>query len=100
MVDIVLEDDVDLAKFDKEEFVSRIINERFISNPNISSRQIPARFRFKTELPITKNGKVDFVGLKNEDPNNCDIFVDVDETNIQIAGIKIYSNKNVKKLVK
>jgi len=100
MVDIVLEDDVDMNSFNELEFINRIINEKFISNASISSRQIPSRFRFKQELPITKNGKVDFVSLKNEDPSNCDVIVDVDETNIQIGGINIYSNKNVKKLIK
>ena len=31
-----------------------------ISNPDMSSRQIPAKFKIRKSLPLTKNNKVDF----------------------------------------
>lgn len=100
IVNIVLEDNINQNELDKVEFVKKLINEYFISNPNISSRQIPSRFRFICDLPITKNGKVDFVSLKNEDPSDFDVIVDVDETNINLGNINIYSNNKKLKITK
>lgn len=102
LADIVLNDDIDLANFNKITFTKMLIENKFINNPNVSTRQIPAIIRFRKEMPLTKNSKVDFVALKNEEVNNA-VCVNVNETNISVLGIEYCEYKkpdNVKKLVK
>ena len=56
----------------------------------MSSRQIPAKFKVRESLPLTKNSKVDFNALKNEELTGEEINVDVSETNLSVSNIDIY----------
>ena len=62
----------------------------------MSTRQIPSKFKIRSSLPITKNSKVDFNYLKNEQLDGTEINVDVTETNMAVDNIQIYKNKDVK----
>lgn len=52
-------------------------------------------------MPITKNGKVDFNSLKNEQLDGTEINVIVNETNLSVDSIDIYKGKkNIKVKIK
>ncbi len=89
MATIVLENQIEKSSEEKVEFVKKIINDYFVENPNVSTRQIPTKFKFKTKLPITSNGKVDFNALINEGITGEEITVELEETNISIGEINI-----------
>lgn len=89
LADIVLDDNLDLECIDKVAFTQMLIENKFINNPNVSTRQIPSIVRFRKEMPLTKNSKVDFVALRNEEIDNA-VCVDIDETNISVSGINYY----------
>lgn len=67
-----------------------IIDQCFIKNPDVSSRQIPARINFCDSFPITKNGKTDFKSMNDYHLSGEEIKVEIEETNIKIGEIKIY----------
>ena len=72
------------------EIVKEIVY-NIIDNPNMSSRQIPAKFKVREKMPLSKNSKVDYEALKREGLTGEEIIVDVDETNLQVGAIKIYA---------
>ena len=78
------------SKDDKEKIVQEIVNKQIIGNPEMSSRQIPTKFKFREELPLSKNSKVDFVELTNEALTGEEINVDIHETNLAVEGITVY----------
>lgn len=88
---------------DEEEIaiVNDIVYNKIIANSTMSSRQIPAKFKIRESLPLTKNSKVDFNSLKNEELDGTEINVDVNETNLTVDHIDIYKDKkNIKVRVK
>lgn len=89
MVTIVLKNEAEFSSEKKVEFVREIINNYFVKNPNVSTRQIPTKFKFKTKLPITANGKINFNALINEGVTGEEITVELEETNISIGKINI-----------
>lgn len=89
-----------LTEEDKISYVRKIIDESFVSNPEVSSRQIPSKFKFRSELPLTRNGKVDFKALINEGLTGDEISVILEETNISIGNIEIISETKKKVLKK
>lgn len=86
---VVLKDDVDK---DEEEIVKEIVYNQIISDPNLSSRQIPSKFKFRKSIPQTKNGKGDFNALRAEALDDSEINVLVNETNLVVDKIEIYRN--------
>ena len=90
MCHIILKDN--FKYIDEIEIVNNIIYKTIMEEPNMSSRQIPSKFKFRDEFPITKNNKVDFVGLTNEKLDGTEICVDIEETNLSVGEIKIYKN--------
>ena len=45
------------------EIVKEIVY-NIIDNPNMSSRQIPAKFKVREKMPLSKNSKVDYEALE------------------------------------
>ena len=72
---------------DYENIVRSIIDNQII--PNLSSRQMPSKFKFRNKLPLTKNSKVDFNFLISEGLDGSEISVNVNETNLSIDNIEI-----------
>lgn len=100
MCHLVLKEE-NLSDEDEIKIVEDIVYNNIIGDPTMSSRQIPAKFKIRSEMPITKNGKVDFVTLRNEDLDGSEINVDVSETNLTVDHIDIYKdNKKIKKKIK
>ncbi len=86
---------------DKLQIVNDIVYKQIISNPTMCSRQIPSKFKFRCDLPLTQNNKINFNALRTEKLDGSEINVDIYETNISIDKIEIYYAKNnIKKLTK
>ena len=102
MAHIVLDDDKELTEEERISIVKDIIQKQFVNNSNVSTRQIPTRFKFRTELPVSKNSKIDFNAITKEEISGDEIAVDMEETNISVGNINIYQIKKpfVKKLGK
>ena len=64
----------------------------------MSSRQIPAKFKVRVSMPISKNGKEDFNALRREELDGTEINVDVNETNLTVDSIDIYYDKKNNKV--
>lgn len=96
LVNIVLEDGVKLTNEERVVFVKQMIDDLFVKNVNVSSRQIPSRVRIRQEMPITKNGKIDFKILEYEEMDGTEIYIEMEETNISIGDIKVYIPENNK----
>lgn len=95
IADIVMEDNIKLSDAEKVKFVEKLLKDNFINNQNVSTRQIPSKFRFREELPLTINGKVNYKEIVNEGLTGEEISVELEETNISIGGIKVTApNKN------
>lgn len=87
---IVLNNNQLLDEEESIKLVEEIVYGQIIANPNMSSRQIPAKFRIRESLPLSKNSKVSFNELINEGLTGNEINVDVEETNLSVGNIKIY----------
>ena len=83
---IVLEDGIDL---DMKEVTEEIIRKQILENPNMSSRQIPRKVKYRDNLPMTKNSKTDFNALIKEGLDGTEVSVNVEETNISVGKIDI-----------
>lgn len=84
---IVREDDVDTI--DNKTFVKQIIDNQFIGNSDMSSRQIPTKWKIRESLPMTPNSKVNFNSLQNEELNGSEITVEIEETNLTVGEIRV-----------
>lgn len=72
-----------------KEIVKQIIDEQFINNPNISSRQIPSKWRIRQSMPLTANSKVNFNALQQEGLDGNEVTVEIEETNLSVGKIII-----------
>lgn len=86
---IVLEDGLDYSLKEKVELVKDLIDKYFVKNPNTSSRQIPAKFSFKENIPQTINGKDDYTKLAQEGLDGSEISVIIEETNLSVSNIEV-----------
>ncbi len=87
-----------LSSSEEVALVEKIVKEGIISNKDMSSRQIPSKFKIRESLPITKNGKTDINELRTEGLDGSEINVDIDETNLSVGEIKIYKNDEKSKV--
>lgn len=99
---IVLEDNVDTS--DLKSITEKIIREQIINNPDMSSRQIPAKIKYRDSMPLTQNSKVNYNALINEGYDGTEISVNIEETNLAVGSIEVVLPSDVKsktlKLVK
>ncbi len=72
-----------------KKLIEDIIFNHIVKNPEISSRQIPGRFRIREHLPLTKNSKVDVNALIGEEISDTDYIVEMEETNLNVGKITI-----------
>lgn len=100
MAHIVLENEEPLSKEEKVELTKEIVYEQIINNPDMTSRQIPTKFKFRESMPLTKNSKINFNALIEEGLTGDEINVDIAETNLSVGEIKIYSNPSKIKMIK
>lgn len=91
MATIVVDGALDMTEEEKISIVKEIVDEQFVNNSSVSSRQMPSRFRIVSELPLTPNGKIAYKKIETQGLHGDEIIVDLDETNISIGDIQIYS---------
>lgn len=96
---IVLDSDIELTVQEKVKFIEELIKVCFINNENVSTRQIPSKFKFRDSMPITANGKVNYNELINEGVVGDEIDVILEETNISVGDIKVLPPQVQKKKV-
>ena len=88
----------DISEEEKIEVIKDIVYNNIIGDSTMSSRQIPAKFKIRESMPLTKNSKVDFNALKNESLDGSEINVDVSETNLTVDHIEIYKDTKKPKI--
>lgn len=91
---VVLNGNEEISEDKSIELIHQIVYNYIISNPDMSSRQIPSKFKIRSSMPLTKNNKVDFNALRQEELDGTEINVDVRETNLSVEDIDIYISKN------
>lgn len=87
IADIVLNTREIPARDAQIQIVKKLIEQQFIHNANVSSRQIPAWFRIRESMPFTANNKVNYNALAKEALTGREIQVLIEETNISINQI-------------
>ncbi len=93
--------ETDLSDEEQINIVREIVYKQIIDNHDMSSRQIPARFKIRESMPLSKNSKIDFNALAKEPLDGSEIHVDVKETNLSVETINIYKNQRlIRKLKK
>ncbi len=96
MCHLVLSDDLD--DIDEVDVVRDVVYNNILANPTMNSRQIPAKFKIRTAMPINKGGKIDFKALEAEEITGDEINVVINETNIAIESIDIFRTRDKKKI--
>ncbi len=86
---ITLKDNYISERKEQVHFVQQLIDECFIKNKDVSSRQIPSRIAFKEEMPYTPNGKVDYKRLTEEGLCGKEIKIEMEENSIEISKIVV-----------
>lgn len=89
IADIVLEDNIIPLHEEQVKMVKALIDELFTCNTSVSTRQIPALFRFRESMPLTANSKVNFNALANEKITGNEVSVILEETNISVDEIVV-----------
>lgn len=90
MVDLIVENGLLNSLEDETEFIRELIQKCFMENPDMSTRQIPGRFRFRSEFPMTANSKVDYRALAAEDSEQYHVSCKLNETNLSLGELEIY----------
>jgi len=89
IADIVLHGNMIPSRPEQVAFVEKLIQAQFINNADVSARQIPAWFRFRKNLPLTVNSKINYHALAKEPLNGQEIAVHIEETNISVDKITV-----------
>ena len=95
---IVLEDGVEMNEEERLEFVKNLIDKYFVKNPNVSSRQIPFKIRFRDSLLYSANSKGDFNAYTKEGLNGEEFTIELEETNISVDSIKVIPPQSSEKI--
>lgn len=86
----------DLTDKEQIEIVEDIVYNSIIANPEMNSRQIPAKFKIRDSFPLNAASKINDVALRKEKITGDEINVVVNETNIAVESISIYKGKEDK----
>lgn len=89
IADIVLQDNSIPTREEQVNLVEKLIQNQFINNPDVSARQIPAWFRFRENLPLTVNSKVNYNALAKEPLKGDEVAIYIEETNISVDKIVV-----------
>ena len=96
--DIILKDE--FKSKDSTDIVNKILNDAFINNSNVSTRQIPTKIRFRDSFPMTINNKVDYRKIDAEELTGDETTIVINETNVSVSGIEIIEPSKKKILKK
>jgi len=90
----VLKPGVTLSTDEQVALVQKIVDEGFIQNEDMSARQIPVKFLFREDFPLTGIGKINYNALEHEELTGQEITVKVDETNVSLGNITVLAPEN------
>ncbi len=85
---IVLNDEY--LEADPIDIVNDIVYNTIMNGSDMSSRQIPSKFKIVDSFPYTKNNKIDYKRLAQGESDGVEVCVDIDETNLAVGNINIY----------
>lgn len=100
MCHLVLEDNDSIGEDEQIEIIHDIVYNNIIGNPDMNSRQIPAKFKIRSSMPLNKGNKIDIKSLEAEELSGDEINVVVHETNVAVDNIEIFKNKKNSKVRK
>ena len=87
---ITFKDNIDTI--DEEKYIKKIVDENFIKNKDVSTRDIPSKFKIRSEIPLTKNSKMNYNMLINEKLTGNEVNVKINENNLSVSDIKNFKN--------
>jgi len=82
------------------QLVCKIVDEGFIQNEDLSARQIPVKFKFREEFPLTGIGKTNFKAMAREGITGDEISVVVEDTNVSLGSITVVAPDGKKTVAK
>ncbi len=71
------------------DIVKDLVYNYIMTNKNLNSREIPAKFKFRKMVPVTKNGKGDYRALSAEALDGTEFTVIIKETSSRVNSIEI-----------
>lgn len=92
--------DESISEEEQIKVVEDIVYNTIIANPNMDTRQIPAKFKIRKSMPLSNMNKISFKALEEEGLSGDEINVEVHQTNIAIDGIDIYRNEKSKQKIR
>ncbi len=90
VANVVVDTEKCTTREQKVVLVDDIIKKLFLSNPDVSTRQIPSKIRFVEKMLLTSNGKVDFKAMERIVDTGDEIFVDFDEDSLSVGNFRIH----------
>lgn len=87
----------DVSLDEQKQIVEELLEKYFFSNPTVSTRQIPSKFKFRDQIPLTPNNKIGHNILKSEPIDGSEFTVSFEESNLGIDNLNILK-PSVKKL--
>jgi len=91
---IVPQDGKEYTPAEQADLVEKIVNEGFIENEDLSSRQIPTKFHFIPAMPLTPGGKIDYAQLDYQPLSGEEVTVILEETNVSLDGVTVLKPEN------
>ena len=88
-----------LTAKEKEQLINEIVSKKMINASNMTTRDIPKKWRFRTELPQTKMSKNDYRALIEEGLTGEEYTVIIHESNLKLEGVEITSPEEPRKKV-
>ena len=93
---IILEENLTVNQ--QVELIKELLEQAFMSETTLATRQIPTKFLFRDFFPLNRSEKVDFKRIYQEELTGNEITVEIDETNVSINDIRVVAPKKSKVL--
>lgn len=88
----------DISIDEQQQIIEELLEKYFFSNPSVSTRHIPSKFKFRDEMPLTPNNKTGYNILKKEGIDGTEFTVSFTESNLGISDLHIIK-PSIKRLI-
>ena len=88
----------DISIDEQQQIIEELLEKYFFSNPSVSTRHIPSKFKFRDEMPLTPNKKTGYNILKKEGIDGTEFTVSFTESNLGISDLHIIK-PSIKRLI-
>lgn len=88
----------DISIDEQQQIIEELLEKYFFSNPSVSTRHIPSKFKFRDEMPLTPNNKIGHNILKKEGIDGTEFTVSFTESNLGISDLHIIK-PSIKRLI-